>query len=158
MKKNKQIGLKKNPPPILTVFIYLNFTNNSTFYTFFFRLVLSSLCSLLLFKCSLTPLLTDSLLITNTINHMLMYVSKCKPYIFRNLASGPTTRKQHLFSSIYPRLSAARRETTGVLPSISSCTGGALGDKFHSYRSPLASHQAHVVPEQMLFKCILFRF
>lgn len=68
-------------------------------------------------------------------------------------ASGlPNTSKQHLFSSIYPRPSVPRRETTGLLLSISSCTGGAQGDKFNSYQSPLARHQAHVVPEQMLFK------
>lgn len=93
---------------------------------------------------------------------MFMYVLECKIYSqvsFRNLASGlQNTRKQHPFSSIYPRLSAPRRETTGLLLSISSYTGGTLGDKFNSYRSPLARHQAHVVPEQMLLKCILFRF
>lgn len=79
--------------------------------------------------------------------------------VFSNSALGlPNTREQHPFSSIYPRLSVPRRETASPLPSISRRTGGALGDKFNSYQSPLARHQAHVVPEQMLLKCILFRF
>lgn len=61
-------------------------------------------------------------------------------------------KEQHPFSSIFPRLSVPRRETTGLVLSISSCTGGTRGDKFNSYQSPLARHQAHVVPEQMLLK------
>lgn len=93
---------------------------------------------------------------------MSLYVFQCKilfQVAFSNLASGePNTRKQHPFSSICPRLSVQRRETTSQLLSISSCTGGALGDKFNSYQSPLARHQAHVVPEQMLLECILFKF
>lgn len=94
--------------------------------------------------------------------HMFLYLlffKICFQAAFSSHASGlPNTRKQHPFSSIYPRLSVPRRETTGLLLSISSGTGGALGDKFNSYQSPLARHQAHVVPGQMLLKCILFRF
>ena len=93
---------------------------------------------------------------------MFMHVFKCEIFFqvsSRNLASGlPNTKTQHLFSSIYPRPSVQRRETPSLLQSISSCTGGSLSDKFNSYLSPLARHQAHVVPEQMHLRCILFRF
>lgn len=105
-----------------------------------------------------------NLLITNNMDHIFMYVLESKKYFqvsFRNLASGlPNTKKQHPFSSIYPRSSVPRRETTSLLLSISSCTGGSLRDKFSSYQSPLARQQAHVVPEQMHLSklCILFRF
>lgn len=90
---------------------------------------------------------------------MFLYVFECKIYfqVAATLPQDYQTQGNNI-NSIYPRLSVPRRETTGLLLSISSCTGGALGDKFNSYQSPLARHQAHVVPEQMLLKCILFRF
>lgn len=73
---------------------------------------------------------------------------------FKRVPSQWASESQTHRNSIYSlpgRHSAARRETAGPLRSISSCTGGPMGDKFNSYQKPTGKTPSTCCPRTNTF-------
>ena len=96
-----------------------------------------------------------ALLCTNSVNYMIMHVlqSKLHGLCSQNLPRDDQIQGNNidLLLSVTDFQCRGEKQPVCCYPSL-PVLGGALGDKFSSYQSPLASHQAHVVPEQMFFK------